>query len=386
MKFLPILPFLKDYPFLRPSKHVLGKIEKGVVFDFALENAKKMLKDLLERGSADIKPEEKSLFCFGCDKPCREFCRERAITDRIEWERCNLCSECFRNCMYHVSPDIYREYELNARVSALSYIMMRSAVSQFSDATRRRFATSLARSYRNAMENDRSEVLPEMMASNFGIRMFRNEGIAVHVTSYLKASSRIKSPEWKLYNRSLKNGFVELSLREFYRIVEEHLRDLFSERMPEIEGIEPLKEIVMKYEGKRKYERIKGVKDFSLFPPCMKKILSDLESSVNVSHTARFALTSFLLNLGYTVDEILQMFRTAPDFDEEKARYQIEHISGKRGAGKEYEVPSCSTMKTYHNCVAECRVSHPLEYYRRRVHEGGGRKAEGKGGRSEAHS
>ncbi len=378
MKFLPILPFLKDYPFLRPSKYLVEKLDRGIAFEFALEIAKKTMKNLLEKGYFEMKPSEKSLLCFGCDKPCRKFCVEKAISDEIEWDKCNLCSDCFKNCSYYVSPEIYREYELNARISALSYIMMRSAVSQFSDSVRRRFATSLARSYRISMENDPSEILPEIMASNFGIRFMRNDGIFVHVVHYLKASSRIKSPEWKLYNRNLINGFVELSIREFYRVIEEHLRDLFFEKMPEIDGIETLKKIIAEYEGKRRYEKIKGVKDFTLFPPCMKKILSDLESSVNVSHTARFALTSFLLNLGYDLDEILRIFRSAPDFDEEKARYQIEHIAGMKGAGKEYEVPSCSTMKTYHNCVADCNVRHPMEYYRRKLHEGRRRKAEGR--------
>ena len=377
MKFLPILPFLKDYPFLKPSKYLLGSINRGIVFDFALESAENRLRNLLEKGYVRIVPDEKSLLCFGCEMLCREFCRENAMTDRIEWSKCTLCSECFRNCRFHISPEMYREYELNARISALSYIMMRSAVSQFSDAVRRRFATSLARSYRIAMENDRSEILPEILASNFGVKMQRNNEISVHLTHYLKAASRIKSSEWKLYNRNLRNGFVELSLHEFYRIVEENLRDLFFEKMPEIDGIESLKNIVLNYEGKRKLQRIEDVKDFTLFPPCIRKILADLGSSANVSHTARFALTSFLLNVGYSVDEILRMFRTAPDFDVEKARYQIEHIAGMKGAGKEYEVPSCSTMKTYHNCIAQCRVKHPLEYYRRRVHESSGGKTEG---------
>lgn len=378
MKFLPILPFLRDYPFLKPSKHLVEEIERGIIFDSAIEGAEGMLSNILEKGHINLTPAKKSLFCFECNRPCRKLCEREAmnVARGIEWERCNLCSECFKNCTYPAS-EIYREDEAKAKESVLTYIIMRSAVSQFSDSVRRRFATALARSYRIAMENDESEMLPEIMASNFGIKIRKNDSLKVHVTHYLKASSRIRSPEWKLYNRSLSNGFVELSLREFYRIVEEHLRDMFFEKMPEVDGIEPLKDTVMRYEGKRRYERVKGVKDFSLFPPCMKKILSDLESSVNVPHTARFALTSFLLSLGYSIDEVIGLFKSAPDFDEEKARYQIEHIAGQKGAGKEYDVPSCSTMKTYHNCVDECKIRHPLEYFRRKLHEGRGRKAEG---------
>ena len=380
MKLLPVLPFISDYPFLKPARFIAGEISSGMAFNFALEKAEEILKTLLENGIYEFFPSDKSLYCSACDeKPCRGSCERGAIADELIWDRCNLCGDCFLNCSYSISSDLYLEYLARARVSVYAYIMMRSAVSGGTEAVRRRFATSLARSYRLMMERDRSEVLPHIMASNFSIKLKRDDGLWVHVSDFLKASSRIKSPEWKLLSRNLRKGYVEVSLKELYRVVEERMRDLFFEPFTvEIDGIERLKGIVAEYEMSRKVAGVEGVKDFGLFPPCMKKIVADLRDSANVAHTARFAITTFMLGVGYTVDEILDLFRNAPDFDEEKARYQIEHIAGMRGAGKEYDVPSCSTMKTYHNCVAECRVKHPMEYYRRRLYEGRGRKAEGR--------
>ncbi|MBE8539761.1 hypothetical protein [Geoglobus acetivorans] len=378
MKLLPILPYISDYPFLKPSKFLVEEIRKGVLFDYALEQAEEILAELLNSGKYEFSPEEKSFSCLTCEKPCRDVCTKYAMGEGIKWDRCDLCGECFRNCDFSADPQIYREYEAKAKLSVLSYLMMRSAVSGFGEATRRRFSTSLARAFRNAMEQDVSEVLPEIVASNFGIKMIRDEGLLVHVSDFLKASSRIKSPEWKLISRNLSTGYVEVKKSELYRIVEEHLRDLLFEPFPyDIEGIEALKRIVSEYELSRRGDDIKGVRDFESFPPCMKKILADLKASANVAHTARFALTTFMLQIGFSVDEILEIFKNAPDFDEEKARYQIEHIAGMRGAGKPYDVPSCSTMKTYLNCVAECRVNHPVEYYRRRVYENRRRKSEG---------
>lgn len=389
MKLYPVLLFIADYPFLKPARFLFDGIERGILFNHALERARRILSQILIKGSYEFEPERKSFSCLQCEKNCKSICPSKALfSDRIEWESCNLCGECYLVCDFSVNPKIYKDFEVKAKVSFLSYVMMRSAVADFSEAVRRRFSTSLARAYRIAMENDKSEALPEIMASNFNIRLcVSNDTYRVHVTDFLKASSRIRSPEWKLINRKLSGGFVEITRREFFRIVEERLRDLFFEPFGyRMEGIEQLKEIAHSYELRRKSIEVDGVKEVEHFPPCMKKILADIKASENVPHTARFALTSFMLQLSYSVDEILEIFRNAPDFDEDKARYQIEHIAGQRGAGKLYDVPSCSTMKTYQNCVADCNVNHPLEYYRRRVHESGGRKTERRSGRDKADS
>ncbi|MPN40412.1 hypothetical protein SDC9_187949 [bioreactor metagenome] len=83
----------------------------------------------------------------------------------------------------------------------------------------------------------------------------------------------------------------------------------------------------------------------------------------------RFAMTSFLLNVGMSVDEILNLFNISPDFDAEKTLYQIEHIAG--ATGNVYKPPACDTMRTYGNCVGKDRlcekISHPLGYYERKV-------------------
>ena len=89
----------------------------------------------------------------------------------------------------------------------------------------------------------------------------------------------------------------------------------------------------------------------------------------NLAHTARFALVSFLLQINMSPDQVIALFNTSPDFDEEQTRYQVEHIAG--STGTQYKPPSCATMTTYGNCPGEdelCRrVGHPLSYYERKV-------------------
>jgi DNA primase large subunit len=104
-------------------------------------------------------------------------------------------------------------------------------------------------------------------------------------------------------------------------------------------------------------------------PPCIKALLSQVKAGQNLSHPARFALTSFLANIGMEPEEIVRIYETSPDFDFELTRYQVDHIRG--GSGKDYIPPGCSTMETYGNCPEHddlCkRVAHPLSYYRRNI-------------------
>ena len=105
------------------------------------------------------------------------------------------------------------------------------------------------------------------------------------------------------------------------------------------------------------------------FPPCIKKMLSMVAKGINLAHSARFALVSFLLQINMSPDQVIALFNTSPDFDEERTRYQVEHIAG--SSGTKYKPPSCATMTTYGNCPGEdelCRrVRHPLSYYERKV-------------------
>jgi DNA primase large subunit len=95
----------------------------------------------------------------------------------------------------------------------------------------------------------------------------------------------------------------------------------------------------------------------------------------------RFAMAAFLLNIGTNEDDLLKMFKFFTDFDERIARYQVEHIAGKRGSRRQYTAPNCSTMRTHGLCVNPDElcgsIKHPLSYYRRKarslLREGKGR-------------
>jgi DNA primase large subunit len=200
--------------------------------------------------------------------------------------------------------------------------------------------------------------------------------IAFHVLSYLESTPE-RAGHWKLVHRLVERGWVYVSKLEAARLGEEALKKFIERKVEEIK----LDEVSVPDAVYRLVEglsaewgaRIKELRERwapegleaseDAFPPCIKAIVEDLKAGKNVPHSARFALASFLLSIGMSVDEVLEVFRAAPDFNEKIARYQVEHIAGMRGSGKKYTPYKCDNMRTLGLCVAECGVKHPLQYY-----------------------
>ncbi len=380
--FLPILPYLARFPFLKVSGR-LFELEYGSIESFissqksfdvearqlGFEIVKSVLKD-------DALPDsfqqlELSFFCEVCEtRGCREACEKGAMSYSWDYALCDMCGECFLRCDYSVSDELYFRLKTMAKLNVTAYIYSRILVSLMDERARRRYAVREARRYREMM--DESDATLMILASDFGVKATIGEDVRLHVSDYLRAACRIRSREWKLVNRSLERGYVELTRENFLRVIEEFLRIRLAERIAvpapiarSAEVVQHLAELVPISEAR--FSEIElGEFDAECLPPCMKKILSDLQAGLNVPHSARFAITSFLLNIGLSVDDVISLFSSAPDFDVEKTRYQVEHIAGARGT--EYVAPACDTMQSYHNCYRNesCRgINHPISYYRR---------------------
>ena len=87
------------------------------------------------------------------------------------------------------------------------------------------------------------------------------------------------------------------------------------------------------------------------------------EKGEHLTHHQRFALATFLLNIGMDIEDVLNIFRNLPDFNERIARYQVEHLAGIRGGRKKYLVYSCEKMRTLGLCNSSCDVKNPLVFY-----------------------
>ena len=226
----------------------------------------------------------------------------------------------------------------------------------------------------------------------------------ISIPDYLTYGKRLFSdPAWKLTNQVVKGGYVYIDKRKVARLLSEVVYQKIVSLIPrKLEGLpKELKEFIdyVKSEISREvpdfdksfittrepqvmieamHQEAESIligkelvissekelqKVIPLMPPCIKEILNQLMRSENLSHHQRFALATFLINIGVDLDLILEIFSKAPDFNERIARYQIEHLAGLRGSRKKYLPYSCATMRSLGMCVSECGTKSPLTYF-----------------------
>ena len=256
-------------------------------------------------------------------------------------------------------------------LEVLSYPIARMIVSCINDDHLiRRYALAEAKAVYESLKTEPSDILLTM-GQEFGMHVdYSDKRFRIHFTDYIRYAHRMHDPKWKLVNRGLYRGWVSLFTREFTRLLQEAISDHIQHGLP-LETPSEICDALSKYTHdvkesleSRRYEfEIEGPVHPDAFPPCSRHAIAMLQGGINLPHSARFAVTSFLLNIGMDVDGVVRMFGGSPDFDETRTRYQVEHI-----AGKEYTTPDCGTMKTYGNCFGAdnlcMKVSHPLNYYR----------------------
>ena len=120
--------------------------------------------------------------------------------------------------------------------------------------------------------------------------------------------------------------------------------------------------------GKCEIEEIPKVMVQEAFPPCISALYLAFSSGRHLSHIGRFALTSFLINIGMPPESVIELFKNISDFNEKMTKYQVEHIAGETGSRTRYIPPKCDTLQTHGVCTNPdeiCRrIRHPLSYYR----------------------
>ncbi len=250
----------------------------------------------------------------------------------------------------------------------------------------RRFAASEAERYAKILEKiDRSsvrDVLHYVATQVLGMRVKLAQPpyeFEIHFADYLKHATRLNEPRWKLVNRTLKRGYVLLTRPEMATLIKNALETHIEERLRAVGRIgvpDFLKEHVQRLKQLLETRRWREVKlgerlAPELWPPCMQALKQRLLAGEAVSHFGNFTIASFLINIGWTTDEVIQMYSQRGDFDERIARYQVEHIAGQRGSRTKYTVPRCATLQAHGLCIENGRlcggVKSPMQYYRRQA-------------------
>ena len=273
-------------------------------------------------------------------------------------------------------PDKRASTDAEALAELLSYPMARVIVSCLNDQhLQRRYALAEAKLAFSRMRGEKEDLA--RLASDLGLHPEGKGTLRLHFAEYIRAAHRMHAPKWKLVNRDLCDGYLTVTEEELMRLLEEVIRDRVQKGLPlEVdekvcakltEYLDPLRSELQKVLDSQKADL--GRVEQGAFPPCVRKMLADVARGTNLAHSARFALVSFLLHINMSPEEVIALFGTSPDFDQERTRYQVDHIAG--ASGTKYRPPSCATMTTYGNCPGEddlCRrISHPLGYYERKL-------------------
>jgi DNA primase large subunit len=260
----------------------------------------------------------------------------------------------------------------------LSYVTARILVSSINEPyLTRRYALAEAKTAGERLEGEDFDFVVQV-AKELGLEVIlEDDESRINFVHYLTNTSQMRSKPWKLANQNLQNGYVILDKKRLTRVVQTALQLRIEKELPQNvndeilkvlnRNIKELKKAVEEKKNTFKAEDFGKIRVTKL-PPCIKTLLAKAQAGENLPHSGRFALTAFLHSIGMNADEILKLFGTSPDFDVDKSRYQIEHITGEI-SGTEYKPPECSTMKSYGICFNEdslCKkewMTHPLKYY-----------------------
>ncbi|MEM0156396.1 MAG: hypothetical protein QW597_07355 [Thermoplasmataceae archaeon] len=197
---------------------------------------------------------------------------------------------------------------------------------------------------------------------------------------FVKYNTRISGDRYRLSYQPVSRGIVFVDKDLIIKLAREYFVKASFGFMSNLQ-IDTVREVFALYADfisslKAVYDQIKskrrvdlGSVDATKFPPCIREYISEMSAGINLPHLARFTLVAFLHKCGMSAEEIMQLFKTAPDYNEKMTTYQVNHVTGAI-SGTEYAPPKCSALKSNHLCFMGedplCNqewLKHPLQYY-----------------------
>jgi DNA primase large subunit len=216
------------------------------------------------------------------------------------------------------------------------------------------------------------------------------EGWRIHFTNFLEISPDFFSSEWKLINQFIWRGWVLLHQQKIIRLIAEMTKKYILRRGIGRGELPSLPPIYFQYTTilKTQLEKVRKEGTFpqeipagileTAYPPCIVAILKKASEGENLAHTERLQLTFFMLTIGMEPEKVIDLFRSQPDFKEDRTRYQVNFAAGKRGSGTKYSPYGCDKSISFGICKREldtrgwCQprmifkrpLTNPIQYYR----------------------
>ena len=260
----------------------------------------------------------------------------------------------------------------------VAVILLKSAgiptlIRRFSLAEARRAEKYLQQDLRSGKNTKNLELPLKIIQDLFSVKVtIEDDYFVIEIPDYLKRAVHFHEKEWKLVNRRVEDGFVYLNAHETVRLIRSELSSYINSKIQSINvlsvpenfnaRIDDLVLLAKKFSGTTtvSYE----------YPPCIKHAIEVLDRGENLPHSGRFLLAAYLLAKGQSVEQIVPLFKNAPDYNERVTRYQLEHIAGSSGKGTKYSCPSCDKLRSENLCFAipECDgIINPVQFGKKRI-------------------
>ena len=254
--------------------------------------------------------------------------------------------------------------KISQELAILSFVVARIIVNLTDNRSIiRRYARSESMYAYKFLKSETDDII-ELIKEDLNIRIVNGR---IHFIDYIRLTTDLvrEEPKWKLINRRVNKGQVELKDTDSLILLREAIKERIMSPV-NVSGIpDNFREVANMINNKfsRKPSRMDiNELDIKALPPCISELLVSLESG-NISHNGMFVLGTCLLALGLSVDDVIKIFSRYPEFNEEKTRYQIEFLAGKKSKTR-YSCPTCAKIRAYGLCVSDCNVKHPLIYYK----------------------
>jgi len=207
-----------------------------------------------------------------------------------------------------------------------------------------------------------------------------NEYYKIKIIDYIRQSILFHEEEWKLINRVVKNGYVYLNVNEIVRLFRNELSLVIIDKIKNMkiatfpDKVSIKSKILLSYWNSihKKTSNSGFIYKKNIIPPCIEHLYLSIDNGDNLPHSARLLMATFLIFSGKNVDEIVEIFKKLPDFNERITRYQLEHLSGRKGGSKKYFVPSCEKIKLENLCYEKpiCKgIINPIQLLKRSSEE-----------------
>ena len=239
----------------------------------------------------------------------------------------------------------------------------------------RKFSKMFSKTIFTYLESEKDDVLIDLayeLKLGFDLADSKNYFVKLDLSDYLKPE--LNEVFMKLINSDVEKGKVFLNRNDFARFISLVVGQQIIDSLPvPVKNIpsffkkvaENIEDDFSKTVRKRFSKSDFGEVAPESFPPCMQKMYSELASGIQVNHSARFAIATFLSGIGMSSERIIEVFRSTPNFNERTTRYQVEKLAGVKGKG--YASPSCDKLRTLNLCVSNCPVGHPIQFYSKEI-------------------